>query len=1571
MEGEGLEMDSFLNYFLANHRDDNFSTIRYGNYEIRKQDLEGEILDWTLQYLQYMSCPASLEAGLAKAVLDETKLSYLNEDQPDGGKAVSGKQAFTSLALLQNVTVTVSEVCRRLKKEEKFRKSFMRSKNLYPCSVCAIRNGRKKMEDRHIVIHDVNALFKQQQRSNDDVSTKNRDDSDNRVSFYGVFDGHVGKDASAFAAAHLHQFLLGSEHYPSDPIKATYEAFQKTNSVYEKKSEKEDKALKCGSTVVFTLIMGRKMYISWLGDSQVLLVRNGVPIKVTTPHKPERKDERERISKAGGSVILYGQWRVNGLLAVSRSIGDFEHKSFISAEPDVTSVEMNDTEDFVILASDGLWDYVSHAKVTSAVFEHLVDNAKANGEIEKLSQELANLAKQNGSGDNISVIVIFLKPVQLLIQEQLRRSEAAKEDNNATATTDFAQHYLGIYSTCKYLTHTMSTGEDTLLSTNVKEAGAFSSPGGGGMTFGGNFSPDGNGRINDSDENEEQFRRASDSMFKEGNDFMTNTDNTWIQPSGNNSLNNPFLPDMSVTHKPDSGFISPACNSSNKSSDEDRKEDEEFLESQEVSKLLGGRPMEELLSRNTPTPPVDETGSSLEEILAAARDNPDSVGEVDDDDSDESSADDSKPPPSPLKDNNTNSGNQAANQNISDSDDNDEGDFTFVKEESQSKNLLVDIHSGEGNNIDIHKSPIPSELSNGHKEVITIEEEDGEGGPSSVIIETQEAPNPDSASFILKTTNSEAPQLPSPQEPVFEVIMESEGVGNASSPILEEVEEEDRNSIASPHKDIKESSELECDNIKSGDEVVTGGTVSFQYTDDESNFMLKTPNPSDMLILSEDEEGGPQPVNLSKTEESVNIQSDNYNIENDSKEITNSKDERIENSSDLTGKEKQFENGIMNTTTNDAHVETSTKETDTTSNEPIENDAKKTSDVHVDSSTKEDTSSSDNEPFENDSRERSKEEKNEVMEEVVEEEIIDVHVNRQIGIHSIPPPTIHIQEDEEPSTDNTQLEAENDNSLQKSEDKKLAENQQPQMPEAKNDVIIDEKFTSDDDNVVVSNSEIVDELSGGSNVLKEQDQASSDEAVKVVDLSGGSDAEQELIQIETTKDNEVQEEILKEEPIVKSESTTVAAATSPLVEVSEELIQVTPPKSENLEAPRKETIDNALEAKGTIQIEEVIQNEDDKNTPKKEEDKKAVTPQSKITEVNVSTSPSKTSPKKDVKPPGGAATVKKASTPSNARSATSSPKKTAAGSSLASSVKSTINKRPASSSGKTTTSASKSTPKTTSQTTKPSSASKVTSATRNPMSVPSRVSSTRPLSSARSNHSSALTKKPMSSTTSRSTTSTTTTATTTSRLASSRTSSGDAKSRMDTASKREVGSKVGGPLASSKPSSRLGGTTSKISSSLAASNKSNGTSSTTTTTTTTTTTRRPLAPRSTATSSTLSKSKPSSESVSSKVGGTAKPGSATNRLQGRSATTSHSSTKGGPGGVGLKKPTNISAKVSTGLTRPKSSSLKTAKPTENGASSTTTSNTTTATSSPKVVVLPVNGNAEITITAPPLKEIEP
>ena len=62
------------------------------------------------------------------------------------------------MQLLQNVTSTVNEVCKRLKSEEKPR-GEIKSGRVVPCSVAAVKNGRRKMEDRHVVIHDVNIIF--------------------------------------------------------------------------------------------------------------------------------------------------------------------------------------------------------------------------------------------------------------------------------------------------------------------------------------------------------------------------------------------------------------------------------------------------------------------------------------------------------------------------------------------------------------------------------------------------------------------------------------------------------------------------------------------------------------------------------------------------------------------------------------------------------------------------------------------------------------------------------------------------------------------------------------------------------------------------------------------------------------------------------------------------------------------------------------------------------------------------------------------------------------------------------------------------------------------------------------------------------------------------------------------------------------------------------------------------------------------------------------------------------------------------------------------------------------------
>ena len=63
---------------------------------------------------------------------------------------------FRSLNLLQNVTSTVNEVCRRLKSEEK---PTLKTSRMIPHSVNAVKNGRRKMEDRHVVVHDVNVIY--------------------------------------------------------------------------------------------------------------------------------------------------------------------------------------------------------------------------------------------------------------------------------------------------------------------------------------------------------------------------------------------------------------------------------------------------------------------------------------------------------------------------------------------------------------------------------------------------------------------------------------------------------------------------------------------------------------------------------------------------------------------------------------------------------------------------------------------------------------------------------------------------------------------------------------------------------------------------------------------------------------------------------------------------------------------------------------------------------------------------------------------------------------------------------------------------------------------------------------------------------------------------------------------------------------------------------------------------------------------------------------------------------------------------------------------------------------------
>jgi len=48
------DLASFLDHFLSNHREDNFLSVKHGNYTVSLEEAPAEIVDWTTQYLQYM-----------------------------------------------------------------------------------------------------------------------------------------------------------------------------------------------------------------------------------------------------------------------------------------------------------------------------------------------------------------------------------------------------------------------------------------------------------------------------------------------------------------------------------------------------------------------------------------------------------------------------------------------------------------------------------------------------------------------------------------------------------------------------------------------------------------------------------------------------------------------------------------------------------------------------------------------------------------------------------------------------------------------------------------------------------------------------------------------------------------------------------------------------------------------------------------------------------------------------------------------------------------------------------------------------------------------------------------------------------------------------------------------------------------------------------------------------------------------------------------------------------------------------------------------------------------------------
>uniref|UniRef100_A0A7N0V256 Protein-serine/threonine phosphatase n=1 Tax=Kalanchoe fedtschenkoi TaxID=63787 RepID=A0A7N0V256_KALFE len=232
------------------------------------------------------------------------------------------------------------------------------------------------------------------------------------IHILGIFDGHRGGAAAEFSARALPGYLKSSRSAAS-PAEALHEAFLNTNAGFRdelNRLRKTKGAVKKdwhpGCTAIVALLAGGRLLVANAGDCRAILCRAGLPLPLSKDHVASCPEERKRVISAGGEVKWQvDTWRVGpAALQVTRSIGDDDLKPFVTAEPEVTETILSPGDEYLVVASDGLWDVISNDEVVRII----KDTVKEPG---MCSKRLATEAAERGSMDNITVIVVFLRAV--------------------------------------------------------------------------------------------------------------------------------------------------------------------------------------------------------------------------------------------------------------------------------------------------------------------------------------------------------------------------------------------------------------------------------------------------------------------------------------------------------------------------------------------------------------------------------------------------------------------------------------------------------------------------------------------------------------------------------------------------------------------------------------------------------------------------------------------------------------------------------------------------------------------------------------------------------------------------------------------------------------------------------------------------------------------------------------------------------------------------------------------------------------------------------------------------------
>ncbi len=241
--------------------------------------------------------------------------------------------------------------------------------------------------------------------------------------YFGVFDGHGpnGEHVARYSANNLGE-IVDSQYAETRDFALSIETgcLMLDDQLRENpKLMDETGVVHGGTTCCVVWVSGdrEELYNCNIGDSRFILCYNGNAVAISEDHKPTMRTERARVYKAGGHI---SDMRVNGILGVSRTLGDFAfksqphlpvHQQLVSCVPDVRTVEIDENVQFLVIASDGIWDMLTNEETV----EFIINLMEKEVPLQEICEQLIDSCRipvdpETGLGsDNMTVIIAIFR----------------------------------------------------------------------------------------------------------------------------------------------------------------------------------------------------------------------------------------------------------------------------------------------------------------------------------------------------------------------------------------------------------------------------------------------------------------------------------------------------------------------------------------------------------------------------------------------------------------------------------------------------------------------------------------------------------------------------------------------------------------------------------------------------------------------------------------------------------------------------------------------------------------------------------------------------------------------------------------------------------------------------------------------------------------------------------------------------------------------------------------------------------------------------------------------------------